>query len=44
MSLSNEERKIVVGLETEKARKTFSEIEVLSQAGLFQTSNNERTE
>ena len=34
MSLSNEERKIVVGLETEKARKTFAEIEVLRKAGL----------
>lgn len=34
MSLSNEERKIVIGLETEKARKTFAETEILRQAGL----------
>ncbi len=40
MSLSNEERKIVVGLETEKARKTFAEIEVLRQAGLWDNIAN----
>lgn len=40
MSLSNEERKIVVGLETEKARNTFAEIEVLRQAGLWDNIAN----
>ncbi|WP_297828144.1 HEPN domain-containing protein [uncultured Methanobrevibacter sp.] len=38
--MSNEERKIVVGLETEKARKTFAEIEVLRQAGLWDNIAN----
>ena len=40
MSLGNEERKIVVGLETEKARKTYAEIEVLRQAGLWDNITN----
>lgn len=40
MSLSNEERKIVIGLETEKARKTFAEIEILRQAGLWDNIAN----
>ena len=40
MSLNNEERKIVVGLETEKARKTFAEIEVLRKAGLWDNIAN----
>ena len=35
MSLSEEERRIVVGLEAEKARKTFAETEVLRAAGLW---------
>ena len=40
MSLSNEERKIVIGLETEKARKTFAETEILRQAGLWDNIAN----
>lgn len=40
MSLSNEERKIVICLETEKARKTFAEIEILRQAGLWNNIAN----
>ncbi|MBP9993963.1 MAG: HEPN domain-containing protein [bacterium] len=40
MSLSDEERKIVIGLETEKARKTFAEIEILRQAGLWDNIAN----
>lgn len=35
MSLSEEERNIVVNLEAEKARKTFEETEVLRTAGLW---------
>lgn len=35
MSLSEEERTIVVNLEAEKARKTFEETEVLRTAGLW---------
>ena len=34
MSLTDEERKILVGLEIEKSRRTFAEIEILRQAGL----------
>lgn len=40
MSLSDEERKIVICLETEKARKTFAEIEILRQAGLWDNIAN----
>ena len=40
MSLSDEERKIVICLETEKARKTFAEIEILRQAGLWNNIAN----
>ena len=40
MSINKEERKIIVGLEIEKARKTFSEIEVLRQAGLWDNIAN----
>ena len=40
MSLSEEERKIIVGLEIEKSRKTFSEIEILRQAGLWDNIAN----
>jgi len=40
MSLSNEERKIVICLEAEKARKTFAEIEILRQAGLWDNIAN----
>ena len=35
MSLSDEERKIIVSFEAEKARNTFAEIPVLRQAGLW---------
>ena len=35
MSINKEERNIIVGLEIEKARKTFAEIEILRQAGLW---------
>ena len=37
MSLNDEERKILVGLEIEKSRRTFAEIEILRQAGLGTT-------
>ena len=40
MSLNEEERKIIVGLEIEKSRKTFSEIEILRQAGLWDNIAN----
>jgi len=40
MSINKEERKIIVGLEIEKARKTFSEIEILRQAGLWDNIAN----
>ena len=40
MSISKEERTIVVGMEIEKARKTFSEIEILRQAGLWDNIAN----
>lgn len=40
MSLSEEERKIIVDLEIEKSRKTFSEIEILRQAGLWDNIAN----
>ncbi len=40
MSLNDEEREIVTGLETEKARKTFAEIEILRQAGLWNNIAN----
>ncbi|MCR4848360.1 MAG: HEPN domain-containing protein [Bacteroidales bacterium] len=40
MSINKEERKIIVGLEIEKARKTFSEIEILHQAGLWDNIAN----
>ena len=40
MSLNDEERKILVGLEIEKSRRTFSEIEILRQAGLWDNIAN----
>lgn len=40
MSINKEEREIIVGLEIEKARKTFSEIEILRQAGLWDNIAN----
>ena len=40
MSLNNEERKIIVGLEIEKSRRTFAEIEILRQAGLWDNIAN----
>ena len=40
MSINKEERTIIVNLEIEKARKTFSEIEVLRQAGLWDNIAN----
>lgn len=40
MSINKEERKIIVGLEVEKARRTFAEIEVLRQAGLWDNIAN----
>ena len=40
MSINKEERKIIVGLEIEKARKTFAEIEILRQAGLWDNIAN----
>ncbi len=40
MSLDNEERIILVELEMEKAKKFFSEIEVLAKAGLWSTAAN----
>ena len=40
MSISKEERTIVVSMEIEKARKTFSEIEILRQAGLWDNIAN----
>lgn len=40
MSINKEERTIIVNFEIEKARKTFSEIEVLRQAGLWDNIAN----
>lgn len=40
MSLNEEERRTIVGLEIEKSRKTFSEIEILRQAGLWDNIAN----
>ena len=40
MSLNDEERKILVGLEIEKSRRTFSEIEILRQASLWDNIAN----
>lgn len=40
MSLNEEERKIIVGLEIEKSQRTFAEIEILRQAGLWNTVAN----
>ncbi|MBR1512722.1 MAG: HEPN domain-containing protein [Bacteroidales bacterium] len=40
MSLNDEERRIIVGLEIEKSRRTFSEIEILRQAGLWDNIAN----
>jgi len=40
MSLSDEERTTLVELEMEKAKKTFSEIELLTKAGLWSTAAN----
>lgn len=40
MSINSEERKLIVNLEIDKARKTFSEIEVLRQAGLWDNIAN----
>ena len=40
MSINKEERKIIVGLEVEKAQRTFAEIEVLRQAGLWDNIAN----
>lgn len=40
MSLTDNERKIVVGLELEKAQKTFGELDVLMNAGMWNTAAN----
>ena len=40
MSLSDEERQIIVNLEKEKALNTFSEMDVLRQAGLWNNIAN----
>lgn len=40
MRINKEERKIIVGLEVEKAQRTFAEIEVLRQAGLWDNIAN----
>ena len=40
MSLTGEERKTIVGLEIEKSRRTFAEIEILRQADLWNTIAN----
>ncbi len=40
MKLTEEERKIIVGLEIEKSKRTFAEIEILRQAGLWNTIAN----
>ena len=40
MSLNDEERKILVGLEIKKSRRTFAEIEILRQAGLWDNIAN----
>ena len=35
MSLNEEERRTIVGMEIEKSRRTFAEVEILRQAGLW---------
>lgn len=40
MSLNDEERQIIVGLEKEKALNTFAEIEILRQVGLWNNIAN----
>lgn len=40
MSLSDEERQIIVSLEKEKALNTFAEIDILRQAGLWNNIAN----
>lgn len=40
MKLTEEERKIIVGLEIEKSKRTFAEIEILRHAGLWNTIAN----
>ncbi|MCR5039190.1 MAG: HEPN domain-containing protein [Bacteroidales bacterium] len=40
MRLNEEERRIVVGLEIEKSRRTFAEIKILRQAGLWNNIAN----
>lgn len=40
MSLKEEDRKIVIELEIEKARNTFSQVDILRQAGLWDTLAN----
>ena len=40
MSLNNEERQIIVGLEKEKALNTFAEIKILRPAGLWNNIAN----
>ena len=40
MSLTEEERKIIVGLELEKARNTFGQIEELRKLGYWDTLAN----
>ncbi|MBR1481131.1 MAG: HEPN domain-containing protein [Paludibacteraceae bacterium] len=40
MSLSEEERTIIVELEKEKARNTFAEVDILRQAGLWNNIAN----
>ncbi len=40
MSLNDEERQVIVGLEKEKALNTFAEIEILRQAGLWNNIAN----
>ena len=40
MSLNDEERQIVVGLEKEKALNTFAEIDILRQVGLWNNIAN----
>ena len=40
MSLNDEERKTLVGLEIEKSRRTFAEIDILRQVGLWDNIAN----
>ena len=40
MSLTNEEREIIVNLEKEKALSTFAEMDILQQAGLWNNIAN----